>query len=72
MIVIFITRVSLDTSHEAEWAIQAKLSFAYLLKLRVDYCMLTVWLFPDVHHTWEEPEVAKISIWRKDVGTGEL
>lgn len=34
--------------------------------------MLTLWLFSDVHHTWEELEVVKISILRKDAGTGGL
>lgn len=34
--------------------------------------MLTLRLFPDVHHTWEEREVDKISTLRKDAGQGEL
>ena len=34
--------------------------------------MLTLRLFPDVHHTWEEQEVDKISTLRKDAGQGEL
>ena len=34
--------------------------------------MLTLRLFADVHHTWEEQEVVKISTSRKDAGQGEL